>query len=71
MKCWSCKSEIDVGDKIGYRDTCPKCGTYLHVCVNCRFYSPGRYNECLEPSAERILDKETINLCEYFKAKEE
>jgi predicted RNA-binding Zn-ribbon protein involved in translation (DUF1610 family) len=70
MKCWSCKSEIDVGDKIGYRDTCPKCGAYLHCCVNCRFFSWGRYNLCSETSADGILDKEGPNFCEYFKVKE-
>jgi hypothetical protein len=30
------------------------------------FYDPHAYNECREVSAERIIDKERANFCDYF-----
>lgn len=32
----------------------------------CAFYDPHSYNECKEPVAERIIDKEKANFCDYF-----
>jgi len=37
------------------------------VCKNCGFYEPKAHNECHEPQAERVLEKERSNFCEYFK----
>ncbi len=34
--------------------------------MNCRFYDETAYNECSEPSAERVVDKEKSNFCDYF-----
>ncbi|MEN8176750.1 MAG: hypothetical protein ABFS23_13375, partial [Pseudomonadota bacterium] len=47
---------------------CPACGRATHVCRNCRFYSPGRSNDCAEPVAEYVADKERPNFCDYFQA---
>ena len=33
----------------------------------CVFYDKTCYNECKEPLAERILEKEKANFCSYFK----
>jgi hypothetical protein len=33
----------------------------------CQFYDPKAYNECRESSADRIVDKEKANFCDYFK----
>jgi len=48
------------------RDTCPACDTDLHCCRNCRFYDPGKHNECTETQAEWVRDKEASNYCDYF-----
>lgn len=48
------------------RDACPRCGADLHACVQCLFYAPGQYNDCREPQAERVLDPERSNYCDYF-----
>ncbi len=32
----------------------------------CRFFDQKAYNQCREPSAERIIDKEKANFCDYF-----
>ena len=38
----------------------------MHCCRNCRFYDPAYHNQCREPQAERQVDKERGNFCEYF-----
>ena len=64
--CPFCREVMDMKGRIGFRDTCGNCGKDLHVCRACRFYDTGSYNECREPQAERVLDKERANFCEYF-----
>ena len=64
--CYQCKKAFDVADKIGRTETCPFCYADLHCCLNCRFYDPGAYNECCENQAERVLDKDSSNFCDYF-----
>lgn len=34
--------------------------------MNCRFYDKGTYNNCREPRAERVVDKDRANFCDYF-----
>lgn len=34
----------------------------------CVFFDLSSYNECKEPVAERIVDKEKPNFCDYFVA---
>ncbi|MEA3471407.1 MAG: hypothetical protein U9R24_06795 [Thermodesulfobacteriota bacterium] len=57
---------MDIEKKVGRRDICPFCGSELHVCLNCRFFDPGSYNDCREPQAERVVDKMKSNFCDYF-----
>ena len=45
---------------------CERCGADLRCCLNCRFHESSAYNECLEPSAERVLEKDRANFCDYF-----
>jgi len=33
----------------------------------CHFYDTSSYNECKEPMANRVLDKEKANFCDFFK----
>lgn len=66
MLCYSCKTKITITDKIGFRDDCPQCRADLHTCFNCYFYDVRAYNECRENSAERVVDKQKANYCEYF-----
>jgi len=68
MGCFSCNAaiELSAGERIGFRDTCDKCGTDLHVCRNCAHHDRTAYNECREPNAEWVSDRERGNRCEYF-----
>ncbi len=62
--CHQCGTEYT--DKVGFHDTCPSCGAYLHACVNCRLYSPASHNHCLSPTTEYVRDVEGANFCEEF-----
>lgn len=64
--CHHCRKELDIGLKVGRRDTCPYCDADLHICLNCIFYDTVSYNQCRETQAERVVDKERSNFCDYF-----
>lgn len=68
--CFDCKKEINIEGKPGRRDRCPHCGADLRVCLNCRFYDEGSYNECREPVAERVKEKDKANFCDYFESRD-
>ena len=65
-RCFSCNTVIESDDRPARSDTCPGCDADVKVCPNCAFFDEGAYNECHEPQAERIVDKESSNFCEYF-----
>ncbi len=64
--CYQCGEKLNAGSTVGRRDVCPSCGSDVHVCLNCRFYDPGSYNDCREPQAERVVEKDRSNFCDYF-----
>ena len=66
MRCYQCRTPVD-RDRVGVRDVCPRCSAYLHCCRNCDFYLPGASNDCREPNAPRVADKEQGNFCDYFR----
>ena len=66
MDCWHCGRKIEVVERVGFRDECPGCGRAAHLCLNCGFYDPAYNNACREPQAERVVDKDRANFCEYF-----
>ena len=68
MNCWKCCKSIDVV-KVGFRDVCPHCDIDLHTCTNCRYYAPGKPNDCAVPGTDFIRDREAANFCEEFKVK--
>lgn len=65
-KCAACGHTIVPREYVGRRDTCPECGAELRSCRQCSFRDPAAYNECSEPQAERVLDKDRANFCEYY-----
>lgn len=64
--CHHCGRDIGNVEGVGRRDACLHCGWDLHCCRNCRFYDPAYNNECREPQAERQVEKEAGNFCDYF-----
>jgi hypothetical protein len=72
VDCWKCnKTLIDLPRKINFRAECPHCGADVHVCKNCRYYAPGKPNDCAVPGTEFIKDREAMNFCEEFAIKTE
>ncbi len=63
--CWSCGAKLD-SNNYQREGECPSCRKQTHVCRNCRFYAPGRPNDCQEPIAEPVRDKDRANFCDYF-----
>ncbi len=57
---------MDAAERVTSRVTCTNCDADLHCCRNCRFYDPGKHNQCAEPQAEWVRDKEASNYCDYF-----
>jgi hypothetical protein len=66
MNCVFCGKDVDINEKVGRRDTCIHCGMDLKCCKQCDFYDPHAYNECREVMADRVVDKERANFCDYF-----
>ena len=66
MNCAFCSQTVSIEQKVSRNDTCPHCNRDLRCCKQCHFYDPGAYNECREVSAERIVDKERANFCDFF-----
>ena len=65
-KCWNCGEGLSLS-YYGRGDSCPKCGRDTRVCKGCFFYDKSYNNECREPQADRVVEKEKSNFCDYFK----
>jgi hypothetical protein len=63
--CWACGRQLVAVD-YQREGACPACNKQTHVCRNCRFFQPGRPNDCHEPVAEPVHDKQRANFCDYF-----
>ncbi len=68
MQCYSCHATINLERRPWRNETCPKCSSYLHCCRNCRFHDPLAHNQCREPQADWVKEKEMANFCNYFEA---
>lgn len=66
LKCFHCGTDVTFTDRVGIRSECEKCHSDVHVCKNCVHYDPKVYNECREPQAEVIREKDRANVCDYF-----
>lgn len=67
MFCHACGAEIPPKEKYFRQDLCSSCGRPVHCCLNCTFYAPDAYQQCREPQAEWVHDKDAPNFCTYFK----
>jgi len=65
--CWKCGVSIeDLPFPLSRMAKCPACQADLHVCLLCRFYDTSRANQCQEPIAEPVNNKQRANFCDYF-----
>jgi len=63
--CWHCGAALTAAD-YGRENACLSCGRPTRCCRNCRFYERGRPNDCVEPIAEEVVDKQRATFCELF-----
>lgn len=68
VNCYACHkvTGLQAEEKISLKEECPYCYASLHCCKMCKFYDKTAYNECRESSADRIVEKEKANFCDYF-----
>jgi len=66
MDCAFCGGHLNTGKRVSRNDSCPHCGKDIRCCKQCKFYDPHAYNGCREVAAERIVDKERANFCDYY-----
>lgn len=66
--CFFCKAPLEIAAsvQVGRGESCPKCRSDVRVCYNCVHYDTAAYNECREPMAERVVNKDRANFCDYF-----
>ena len=66
--CHKCSKALSVSSngQVGRSETCQYCNADMHCCLNCRHFDGSAYNQCREPQAERVLDKDRSNFCDYF-----
>ncbi|MDT8395696.1 MAG: hypothetical protein RRA32_04495 [bacterium] len=62
--CSACGAVSELPEKVGFRDVCPSCDSWLHACVNCRFRVQ---SGCGETAAEKVRDPEGQNFCEWYR----
>jgi hypothetical protein len=65
--CHACATALDYDGILPRASTCAGCGADLRCCLDCTFYDPAAYNDCREPSADRVLEKDRANFCDYFR----
>ncbi|MFN7685299.1 MAG: hypothetical protein ACK5QT_07810 [Oligoflexia bacterium] len=66
MMCWNCGAALTSLD-FGRQDTCRHCGRDTRTCRACVHYEPSANNQCRENQADRVVDKERSNFCDYFR----
>lgn len=75
MVCYACGASLAsvVAERgaVSRGASCPSCGRDVRVCRNCKFYDPSYHNECREANAERVVDKEKANFCDYYRLRAE
>ncbi len=64
-KCWNCGESLSPLD-YGRGDICKKCGRDTRTCKGCKHYDRDAHNQCHETIAERVVEKERSNFCDYF-----
>lgn len=65
--CHACGKEVAPPDPVGRKAECPHCRTELRCCLNCVHHAAAAYNQCRESQADRVLEKDRANFCEYFR----
>ena len=65
--CWKCGAALpDLLLPLARHEECPQCRVQLHVCRMCEFFDTAAPQQCREPVADLVSDKQRANFCGYF-----
>lgn len=67
VKCFQCGKVLSFPERVGLREECPHCRADVHVCRNCEFHDVKVYNECKEPQADPVRERDRANRCDFFR----
>ena len=66
-RCWKCGDALhDLLLPLARHEECPHCRAQLHVCRMCVFFDTAQAQQCREPVADPVSDKQRANFCGYF-----
>jgi hypothetical protein len=66
--CWKCGGPLpDLLFPLARHEECPHCRAQLHVCRMCVYFDTAAPQQCREPVAENVSDKQRANFCGYFR----
>lgn len=65
--CWKCGGALaDLLLPLARLAECPQCRAQLHVCRMCVFFDITAPQQCREPIADAVTDKQRANFCGYY-----
>jgi hypothetical protein len=66
--CWKCGApQADLLLPLARLAECSQCRAQLHVCRMCEFFDPAAPQQCREPVADLVADKQRANFCGYLR----
>ena len=69
-QCQFCGGQLNVPQRPPLTEECPSCKRDVHCCKQCHFFDPTRNNQCREPQADWVAEKERRNFCDFFRMSE-
>ena len=65
--CWKCGGPLqELLLPLARHEECPHCRAQLHVCRMCMYFDAAAPQQCREPVADNVSDKQHANFCGYF-----
>jgi len=64
-RCPKCGEEWEIKGPIGFREECPECAAFIHICTNCVNYVPVTRG-CRITTTDPVHDRQSANFCEEF-----
>jgi len=65
--CWKCGGPLqELLLPLARHEECPHCRAQLHVCRMCVYFDTAAPQQCREPVADNVSDKQCANFCGYF-----
>ena len=65
--CWKCGDPLqELLFPLPRHEECPHCRAQLHVCRMCLYFDAAAPQQCREPVADNVSDKQRANFCGYF-----